>query len=68
MTDSFEVVDADTRSLLARWDRKSIHEGFMKYIDEQSRTKVEPLGVVDKLVRKTVHNVKGYTEYRNKED
>lgn len=68
MTDSFEVVDADTRSLLARWDRKSIHEGFMKYIDEQSRTKVEPLGVVDKLVRKTVHNVKGYTEYLNKED
>mgnify|MGYP003469589948 CR=1 FL=1 len=68
MTDSFEVVDADTRSLLARWDRKSIREGFMKYIDEQSRTKVEPLGVVDKLVRKTVHNVKGYTEYLNKED
>ena len=63
MTDSFEVVDADTRALLARWDRKGIYEGFMKHIDEQSKSTAEPIGVIDKLVRKAVHNIKGYHEY-----
>lgn len=63
MTDSFEVVDADTRALLASWDRQGIQDGFMKYIDEQSKSKAEPIGVVDKLIRKAVHNIKGYKKY-----